>query len=192
MAIYRLWPAAALALALTAGPVSAQEDGGTAGAGAAESTQAEPSIYIRERHGDWDIRCVRGDGDGDEQCHLYQLVLNAAGSALAELSLFALEPGGDAAAGMLVATPLDTYLKGGLQLSIDGAEQRVYGFNHCSPQGCFVREGLVQSDVELFRRGNRATMAIVPLGGGGQVVELGLSLSGFTAAWNALAPEGAN
>ena len=97
----------------------------------------------------------------------------------------ALSPG-DSIRGATIVTPLDTLLTGQLRMAVDSAQPRVYPFSFCQPIGCFVRLGLTHGDLDAFRAGNVATIAIVPLPAPDQVVALGLSLTGFTAGFEAL------
>ncbi|MEO0866789.1 MAG: invasion associated locus B family protein, partial [Pseudomonadota bacterium] len=54
----------------------------------------------------------------------------------------------------------------------------------CNAIGCYARIGLVQEEVNSFRRGNQATVTIVPALAPDQKVDLTLSLTGFTAAFD--------
>ena len=94
--------------------------------------------------------------------------------------------GQQAAAGATVVTPLETLLTAELRLQVDSGQARRYPYSFCSQIGCFARIGFTAAEVDAFKAGNAATVAIVPAAAPGEVVALRLSLSGFTAGWNAL------
>lgn len=139
--------------------------------------------YIREQFGDWAMRCIRA-AEGPDPCELYQLLMSAEGNPVAEISLFPLPAGGQAAAGATVVAPLETLLTDGLTLSIDGGTPRQYAFSFCNRAGCIARIGLTAEDVEAFKRGNAATLRIVPALDPTQPFDLTVSLSGFTAGYD--------
>lgn len=149
----------------------------------------EPQVgqtYVREEHGDWELRCVKAAEGETDPCQLYQLLRDADGNSVAEFNMFPLPDGGQAAAGANVITPLETLLTANLRLSIDGGQSKVYPYSFCSRIGCFARIGLTTAELDLFRKGARATVIIVPAAQPDETVEVTLSLSGFTAGYNAL------
>ena len=141
--------------------------------------------YSKEEHGDWELRCVKAQ-EGEDPCQLYQLLRDAEGNAVAEFNIFPLPEGGQAAAGANVITPLETLLTANLRLAIDGGQPKVYPYSFCSRIGCFARIGLTTAEVDLFRKGSGAKVTIVPAASPDETVELTLSLTGFTAGFNAL------
>ncbi len=179
-----------LALPLTL-PLAAQTTDETASAAAEElglstGTPEVGTTYIRDSFGDWELRCITSPEGQPDPCQLYQLLADAEGNSVAEFNLFDVPDDGDLSAGATIVTPLDTLLTGQLRLAVDSGQPRVYPFSFCQPIGCFVRLGLTSADLASFRAGNVATVAIVPLPAPDQVVLLGLSLSGFTAGFDAL------
>lgn len=151
----------------------------------------EPAIgepYIREVFGDWALRCVREE-EGPDPCQLYQLLHDGEGNTVAEISMFPLPPGqaGEAVAGATIVTPLETLLPEGLRLSVDGGAERRYPFTFCMRAGCVARVGFTAAELDQFRRGNAALLRIVPAAAPDQVVDLRISLSGFTAGFNTTA-----
>lgn len=192
-----------LALLAMAAPLAAQEAPAEGETPAAEATPApggdislgqsadagtgEPQVgqpYIREEFGDWGLRCLRTE-DGNDPCQLYQLLLDAEGNAVAEISLFPLPEGREALAGATIVAPLETLLTENLTLSVDGADQRQYPFNFCNRAGCVARVGFTAAEVDQFRAGNTAQLSIVPAAAPDQRVTLDISLSGFTAGYQA-------
>lgn len=185
--------AALLAVGL-AFPLAAQDTAATADETASAAEQAGLSLgqrevgttYISADHGDWEMRCIAAPEGQPDPCQLYQLLEDAEGNPVAEFNLFDVPDEGELVAGATIVTPLDTLLTGQLRMAVDSNQARVYPFSFCQPIGCYVRLGLTNADVQTFRAGSEATIAIVPLQAPDQLVPLTLSLSGFTAGFEAL------
>ena len=142
--------------------------------------------YIREEFGDWGLRCLTTE-DGNDPCQLYQLLTDAEGNSVAEISVFPLPEGQDAVAGATIVAPLETLLTAGLNLSVDGANARAYPFTFCNRAGCVARVGFRAEEITQFKAGNAAQLSIVPAAAPDQTVDLTISLSGFTAGFNGAA-----
>lgn len=142
--------------------------------------------YVAAEFGDWQQRCIRTE-DGSDPCQLYQLLKDAQGNAVSEMSLFPLPEGQQAAAGSTIITPLETLLTSQLTISIDGAQPKRYPFEFCAAQGCFSRIGFTEAEVLGFKRGNQGLLTIVPAAAPDRRIELTISLSGFTAGFDAVA-----
>jgi invasion protein IalB len=150
---------------------------------------AEPRVgepYIGAVFDDWAMRCLKAAEDAADQCQLYQLLLDADGNAVAELSMFPLRDGGQAAAGATIVAPLETLLTQQLTLQVDDGQARRYPFTFCNAAGCVSRVGFTSEEIALFKRGNAATIRMVPAAAPDQEVILSVSLTGFTAAYNNL------
>ncbi len=148
----------------------------------------EPQVgqpYIREAFTDWGLRCIRAPEGQPDPCDLYQLLTDSDGNEVAEISIVPLPPGSEAVAGATVVAPLETLLTEQLVISVDGGEARRYPFRFCNRAGCVAQIGLTEAQINQFRRGASATMRLVPAAAPDQVVELDVSLSGFTAGFNA-------
>lgn len=143
------------------------------------------STYISANHGDWAVRCARA-AQGRDPCQLYQLLKDAQGNSVAEVSLFALPAGQQAAAGATIITPLETLLTQQITLQIDNQQPRRYPFAWCAPVGCISRIGFTQPEVDQLKKGNKATITIVPVAAPDQKVVLNVSLKGFTAGFDAV------
>ncbi|PTE22393.1 invasion associated locus B family protein [Cereibacter changlensis JA139] len=144
------------------------------------------STYVAATHGAWEQRCIRSE-DGSDPCQLYQLLKDKDGNSVAEISLFALPAGQQAAAGATIIAPLETLLTAQLSLKVDSAAAKVYPFTWCSQVGCVSRVGFTQAEVDGFKKGNKATITIVPVVAPDEKVLLDVSLSGFTAGYDAVA-----
>ncbi|MEZ5911997.1 MAG: invasion associated locus B family protein [Paracoccaceae bacterium] len=190
--------AAALGLAL---PALAQETAPEAEAPAAETAPAPDSglplgeavtddgigsVYVQETSGDWEVRCIR-TAEGNDPCQLYQLLKDDKGGQVAEINILSLPSGQQAVAGATVITPLETLLTEQLTFQIDSGEARRYPFTWCQEKlGCVVRMGFTQADLDAMKKGNAATITIVPMVAPDQKVGLTVSLKGFTAGFNAV------
>lgn len=168
---------------------AAGETAGEAAGQAAEQQPADDQIvaayYNRESHGDWQLRCLRTP-DGKDPCELYQLLRDENQGPVAEISVIPFE--GQAAAIMNFVAPLETDLEMGMGLKIDAAEGRRYPFLVCAPIGCVARIGMSETELGALKRGNQATVTLLPFGGDPEknAVNLPVSLKGFTAGFDAL------
>lgn len=157
-----------------------------------EGQLANGAPYLRETYGDWEMRCINIE-DGADPCTLYQLLEDQDGNAVAEIGLVPLEPGGQAVAGATIVAPQETLLTERLVMAIDGGQARAFEFTFCTQRpmspllssGCVARIGFTEADVNAFRRGAEAKLSIVPAFAPDQKVELTVSLSGFTAGFEA-------
>lgn len=141
--------------------------------------------FIAAEFGDWQQRCIRTE-DGSDPCQLYQLLRDGDGNAVAEMSVFGLPDGQQAAAGATVITPLETLLTRQLTLTVDSGQAKRYPFDFCSAAGCFARIGLTDAEIASFKRGSEARLMIVPAAAPDQEIMLTVSLSGFTAGYDAV------
>ncbi|MBV0892419.1 invasion associated locus B family protein [Paracoccus sp. Z118] len=180
---------AAPAPAAEPAPADAPDAATTATDAAPAEGQPQPgTYYAKSTHGDWAVRCMRTP-DGNDPCELYQLLKDDQDVAVAEVSVIPFE--GEAAAIMNFVAPLETDLSAGLGFRVDsGAEQR-YPFMVCAAVGCISRVGLTQAELGGLKRGGSGTVSLLPFGGDPEqhMVRLPLSLSGFTAGFDAMAAE---
>lgn len=142
--------------------------------------------FVRETHGDWELRCIRVPEGQKEPCQLYQLLRDQSGNPVSEINVFFISSEQGDAAGATVVTPLDTLLTPQLRLTIDGANAKRYPFAWCATTGCFSRLGFAPEDISNFKRGAQAEITIVPLQAPNTEVSLKVSLTGFTAGFDAL------
>ena len=144
------------------------------------------STYVAANFESWEQRCVRAPEGGVDTCQLYQLLKDAKGTPVAEITLFGLPDGQEAAAGATVIAPLETLLTNGMTLQIDSGKAKAYPFSWCSQIGCFARIGLTTAEVDALKKGNKATVTIVPVVAPKDKVLLDISLKGFTAGLTAV------
>ena len=147
--------------------------------------QERPRTYVAETHGDWQVRCIEV-ADQPDPCQLFQQIDDQNGGPLAEVTLTLLPDGN---AGISLLTPLETLLTENVRLTVDSGQTKVYPFTFCTSVGCFSRIGLTPEDIASYKAGNSVTLRIVPMRAPDQEVTASISLSGFTAAFNALSTE---
>lgn len=156
-------------------------------AGPADPADLAPGQpYVRGTSGDWAFRCLKAQDGQTDPCQLYQLLKDAEGNDVAEFSIFPLPNSGRAAAGATIVAPLETLLTEQLRIAVDGGQTRTYGFTFCNPAGCVARVGFTAEEIAQFKRGNAATLRMVPAAAPDQEVLVTLSLSGFTAGYDEL------
>ena len=194
---------AALALALTfATPASAQDaaddtadetpaptsPGGdlTTGQSVGQALGGGPEIYVREEHGDWEVRCLKAPEGQDDPCQLYQRLADQQGNPTADVNFFDLPDGNEIVAGATVLTPLQTLLTAQVTMTVDGGQPRRYPYSFCDTTGCYSRMGFTAEDIAAFKRGAKATLIVVPALAPDQRAELTMSLMGFTAGMAAV------
>ncbi|MEM0945919.1 MAG: invasion associated locus B family protein [Pseudomonadota bacterium] len=173
-----------------AGAATAQNDqnqGLSTGVAVAPDGEAIGSTYTEETFGDWEKRCVRTQ-DGNDPCQMYQLITDTNGGSVAEMTIFPVPGNDQIVAGATVITPLETLLTEAVTISIDGGQARRYPFTFCTVQGCVARIGLTNADLDAYRGGAAAQVRIVPAVAPDQEVRVDASLSGFTAAYEAITP----
>lgn len=139
--------------------------------------------YSKEKFGDWDLACIKTEAEVDP-CSLLQVINDQEGNPIAEFSLFRIEDGGQAVAGATIIVPLETLLPAQITLSVDGAPGKRYNYSFCNPIGCVAQIGLTEGDVDAFKRGASAKLSLRPAPAPDQLIELDMSLKGFTAGYN--------
>jgi len=192
----------ALALLAFAQPAAAQQDGAAqtdTDATAETAEQQEPgvigapadgldangdpvvgSVYETEQ-GDWLLQCEKTLADTDP-CRMYQLLVDEGGNSVAEVELRRVEGGTSI---MVFTVPLGTLLSEQLTIVIDGGRPGKLPFMYCDRNGCFSRVNLRAEDINSFKRGNMASITIVPVQAPDETVTVPMSLTGFTAAFDA-------
>ncbi len=146
----------------------------------------EGNLYIREEHGDWEVRCLKAADAAAESCRIYQLLLDEDGARVAEINIQPLKNGGKAVAGVDFATPLGTLLTAKVVMRIDSGKPTSYQYNWCDQYGCFSRFGLTEGEVGTLKKGIKATVTIRSVAVPEEAINLNVSLTGFTAGWNAI------
>ncbi|EEE36712.1 invasion associated family protein [Rhodobacteraceae bacterium KLH11] len=141
--------------------------------------------YIKEKSGDWNISCLKAE-EGEDLCAMVQILNNQQGDPIAEISLGKLPEGGAAVAWANIIVPLETLLQAQLAISIDGAPRKLYNYHHCVSIGCVAQVGFTQSDIDAMKSGSKAVLSLVPARLPDQILDMEMSLSGFTAGFTGL------
>lgn len=181
---------ALLGATLLSAPVLAQDTGGAAAPAAPAPGAPAAGTTVAATYRDWQIICAPASDSQPEQCEMYQLLHDAQNSPIAEISIAALPLGAEFAAGATVTTPLETFLPTGMGFWIGPMpadnQIRVEPFRVCTVVGCVVRMGLSSDEIDQMKAGSGATVMIAPFVAVNQPVQIGISLAGFTAAYDDL------
>jgi invasion protein IalB len=182
----KLIPLSLIALMTFSAPALAQSQTDSNGLDLGEPVNNEPQLgerYSKEKHGDWDLACIRTEAEIDP-CSLLQIMTDKNGAAVAEMSLFRLKEGGQAIAGGTIIVPLETLLPAQITVSVDGAPGKRYNYSFCNPIGCVAQIGLTAADIDAFKKGSTAIVSLVPAPAPDQIINLTLSLKGFSDGYD--------
>ena len=138
--------------------------------------------YSKEKIGDWDLACIKTEAETDP-CSMLQILNGEDGTPIAEFSLFRISNGTQAVAGATVIVPLETLLPAQLTIAVDANPGKRYNYSFCNPVGCVAQIGLTQADIDAFKKGGSAKISLRPAPAPDQLVELTMSLKGFTASF---------
>jgi len=151
----------------------------------APAAPAQPDIDVTE-HGDWEVGCLAGTTN----CEMQQVAQDEQGNPVLLVRLVKLPEGSDARALAIFNTPLGTLLPPGLGFQIDSSPAAALPFDWCVQEGCVVRLGLRDPDLDAMKRGRIVRLTVTSIADPAEPVALDLSLSGFTAGYDSLtAPE---
>ena len=173
-----------------AAPLAAQQaDAPKTDSGLEMGQEVKNSVqpYFREESGDWKLECLK-TGQEPEPCQLFQAAFDDQGNQLSNIRLFRLPEGGAAAAGAVIAVPLEVLLTGQLMLTVDEGKTKRYPFSVCDPLGCYARIGLTNEEIAELKRGSKATIQVVPFVAPNDRMTVTLSLKGFTAGYDKITP----
>ncbi|WP_170480611.1 invasion associated locus B family protein [Ruegeria arenilitoris] len=200
--IRKLVPLNLLAATLCCGAVFAQEtteaqptespqaDSGQTAQGDLDLGETGPRIgeqYVEKQSGDWEVSCIKTES-GDDPCALRQILTGQQGQPIAEVTIEKLPEGIAAVAAATVIVPLETHIPSQLAVSVDGAPGKRYNYHHCNPVGCIAQLGFTEGDVDAMKGGNKAILSIVSVLAPNQVLEIEMSLAGFTSGFDGLTP----
>ncbi len=135
---------------------------------------------------DWTARCNSAENSAQQSCVLEQIVFSRDGERpmLRAAAGFLQENQGQPVPAVLITVPLMVALQDGLAVSVDKKGAFVAPYHHCNPEGCVAGLPLDDKVLNAFRKGNDATIRLIAVNG--EVMDLNLSLRGFTAGYNAL------
>ncbi len=141
---------------------------------------------FEETHADWRVRCEKPkDGSAPERCFMFQnLVMRESQRQLLNFAVAFPDEDADNPTAV-VMVPLGVSLPAGLGLAVtEDAEPTRVAFQHCITIGCRAVIPLDSDQVAALKAGTEATISFSD--GTGRAVNVPVSLSGFTAAFNSL------
>ncbi|MCV6595677.1 MAG: invasion associated locus B family protein [Mangrovicoccus sp.] len=137
--------------------------------------------YERGTFGDWQLTCVK-TGQPAEPCRLSQNLTDETGGSVARIEIF---PTNDPnlSAGAAVLAPLGTLLPRGVRMSIADGPVKMYPFIICNRESCISEFGLLADEVAAMKSGASGQITLVAAAAVETPVDVKLSLSGFTKAY---------
>lgn len=131
---------------------------------------------------DWKVRCEKLQ-NGGERCYMFQVLVRKENrDPILHIAIGRSQPGAQPVA--LLTLPLGVILPPGVTMQIDSGVQKKVPWEICARAGCRAAVPLDASVVQAMKAGQRAVIGFV--GPDRKQHELPVSLSGFTAAMNAL------
>jgi len=142
--LWRLLVGMALAVlaVLTAGQAFAQSQG-----------------VLKNKYGDWEMRCDTPPGASQEQCGLVQSIA-AEDKPNVNLQIIVVKVADGKGSILRVVAPLGVFLPRGLNLNIDGNNIGKTGFGRCLPNGCYAEVGIDDKLLAQLRNGQSAVFSI--------------------------------
>lgn len=147
----------------------------------AQDSSAAPDT-LRETYNDWIVECGAVEGGG-RFCRMAQQ-LTQSGAKKPVLSVFIRAKPDDSGALMTLIGPLGISLAGGITVAVGENRLVEADFLTCRPIGCMARKELGAEAIAAFRAGNEAIVTMASMNG--DAIAIGVSLSGFSAAWTRL------
>ena len=145
-------------------------------------------IYLAGNKGDWNVRCVTGNPGEIDKCEIQQLIFLNENTPIVDISIFKLPKGEMAIAAANVMVPLETLLTKKFRFAFSKETVKEFPYSFCNQNGCLVRMGLLEEDIEALRKGKSSELAITHISSPDSSIELNLSLDGFTAAFDIIKP----
>ena len=145
-------------------------------------------IYLAGNKGDWNVRCVTGNPGEIDKCEIQQLIFLNENTPIVDISIFKLPKGEMAIAAANVMVPLETLLTKKFRFAFSKETVKEFPYSFCNQNGCLVRMGLLEEDIEALRNGKSSELAITHISSPDSSIELNLSLDGFTAAFDIIKP----
>ena len=152
-------------------------------------TIREPGeIYLAGNKGDWNVRCVTANPGEIDKCEIQQLLFLNENSPIADISIFKLPEGERAVAAANVMVPLETLLTKKFRFAFSEESVKEFPYSFCNQNGCLVRMGLLEEDIEAMKKGSSSELSITHISSPEASINLSLSLNGFTAAFDIIRP----
>ena len=169
-------------------PLSAQEASGLSIGKPLETLREPGEVYLAGNKGDWNVRCITGNPGENDKCEIQQLLFLNENTPIADISIFKLPDGEVAVAAANVMVPLETLLTKKFRFAFSEKLVKEFQYSFCNQDGCLVRMGLLEEDITAMKKGSSSELSITHISRPETSINLDLSLSGFTAAFDALRP----
>ena len=119
---------------------------------------------------------------------MQQLIYLNENTPIADISIFKLNPGEIAVAAANVMVPLETLLTKKFRVAFSEDNVKEFPYSFCNNNGCLIRMGLKEEDVEAMKKGSASKLSITHISDPNAAINLNLSLEGFTAAYEVIKP----
>ena len=166
----------------------AQEASGLSLGKPLETIREPGEIYLAGNKGDWNVRCITGNPGEIDRCEIQQLIFLNENTPVADISIFKLPDGERAIAAANVMVPLETLLTKKFRFAFSEDSVKEFPYSFCNQNGCLVRMGLLEEDIEAMKKGSSSELSITHISSPEGSVNLSLSLNGFTAAFDIIRP----
>ena len=166
----------------------AQEASGLSLGKPLETIRKPGEIYLAGNKGDWNVRCITGNPGDIDKCEMQQLIYLNENTPIADISIFKLNPGEIAVAAANVMVPLETLLTKKFRVAFSEDNVKEFPYSFCNNNGCLIRMGLKEEDVEAMKKGSASKLSITHISDPNAAINLNLSLEGFTAAYEVIKP----
>ena len=131
---------------------------------------------------DWTVVCEKLPTTQKEICNIFQNVSNDKGKVVMQIAIG--YPPGKSEAQALITLPLGVLLQPGLEFKGGTAEAIRVPFSVCVKNGCVAIATLNAGIIKGMKVGTKGGIKFAA--GPKQIIEVPVSLSGFTAAFNSL------
>jgi len=138
---------------------------------------------VKDKHGEWEMRCETPPGAAREQCALIQNVA-AEDRPNVSLVVIVLKTADGKARLLRVIAPLGVLVPSGLTLKIDQTDYGRADFVRCLRNGCVAEVVMEQSLIDKMKSGHVATFIIFQTPEEG--IGIPLPLAGFREGFDAL------
>ena len=168
--------------------LSAQEASGLSIGKPLKNIREPGEIYLAGNKGDWNVRCITGNLGEVDKCEIQQLLFLNENTPIADISIFKLPDSQIAVAAANVMVPLETLLTKKFRVAFSKEIVKEFQYSFCNQNGCLVRMGLLEEDIEAMKKGSTSEISITHISKPESSINLTLSLSGFIAAFDAIRP----
>ena len=150
---------------------------------AAVSSTPALAVEDGQRFKDWMVSCPQAPEGEMTRCFIFQnLAIKENNQPVLSVRVGYVRGPEQPAA--VLTVPLGVFLPVGMEIKVDEGEPTRLAYQVCNQGGCLAAMPLTDGRLELFKAGSRATVSFQD--GRRQPVSVPVSLSGFTAGFEAL------